>query len=188
MNEDEAKAILIANLKGSKKKRSSLITIAKATRLLLQNYPSTKKLAIDFDVSRPIIESFDKINDQPEEIKELIAEGRILLDQSTKLSTISNNKKRIEVARTVSGLTAFETRYVIDYCKKHPELSAKECKKKVMDSRTITKQIHVLVIPLEEKNYKAFLFTAQNEGLKSEEAARLAIIEWLKRHGRGGKF
>lgn len=188
MDIDEAKSILIANLKGSKRKRSSLITIAKATRLLLRNYRSTKNLAEDFDVSRPIIESFDKINDQPEEIKKLIAEGKILLDASTKLSTISDITKRIELANAVAGLTAFDTRYVVDYWKKHPELSAEKCKRIVLNSKSIKKVIHVLVIPLEAKHYNAFQLAAKAKGLKSEDAARLAIMEWLEKHNMGEKL
>lgn len=188
MEIDKAKAILIANLKGKKRKRSSLITIAKATRLLLRNYESTKKLASEFDVSRPIIESFDKINDQPEEIKKLIEERKILLDASTKLSTISDITKRIELANAVAGLTAFDTRYVIDYWKKHPELSAEKCKRIVLDSKSITKEIHVLIIPLETEHYNAFQLAAKTRGLKSEDAARLAIMEWLEKHTPGEKL
>jgi len=188
MDIDEAKSILIANLKGSKRKRSSLITIARATRLLLRNYGSTKKLASEFDVSRPIIESFDKINDQPKEIKKLIEEGKVLLDASTKLSTISDITKRIELANAVAGLTAFDTRYVIDYWKKHPELSAEKCKRIVLDSKSITKEIHVLVIPLEAEQYNAFQLAAKTKGLKTEDAARLAIMEWLEKHAQGEKL
>lgn len=188
MDIDEAKSILIANLKGSKRKRSSLITIARATRLLLRNHGSTKELASEFDVSRPIIESFDKINDQPKEIKKLIEEGKVLLDASTKLSTISDITKRIELANAVAGLTAFDTRHVIDYWKKHPELSAEKCKNVALDSKSVIKEIHVLVIPLGAEQYNAFQLVATTKGLKTEDAARSAIMEWLEKHTQEEKL
>lgn len=178
---DKAKSILIANLKGSKKKRSSLLTIAEATRVLIHHYGSSGKLALEFGVSRPIIESFDKINDQPEQIKRMIEEGKILLDASTKLSTISDMERRIELAEAVAGLTAFDTRYVIDYWKKHRELSPKECKKIVLESKTKTEEIHVLVIPLKAKEYNEFQLAAEISGLRFEDAARLAVMEWLEK-------
>lgn len=187
MDIDKAKSILIANLKGSKKKRSSLITIAEATRLLLKNYESSRRLASDFGVSRPIIESFDKMNDQPDEIKELIREGKILLDASTKLSSIPNFKKRIELAHSVAGLTAFDTRYIIDYWKKHPKLSAEECKKIVLDSKEKTKEIHVLVVPLDKEEYSEFQYVTKLRKLKLEDAARTAILQWLEKQKQGKK-
>jgi len=184
MDTDKAKSILIANLKGSKKKRSSLISIAEATRSLLKKYGSASRLASEFGVSRPIIESFDKINDQPDEIKKLISEEQILLDASTKLSSISNLRKRIELARAVAGLTAFDTRYIIDYWKKHPSLSAEDCKKIVLDSKEKKREIHVLVVPLKTEEYNEFQHLIKLRKLKPEDAARTAILEWLKNMGK----
>lgn len=187
MDKDTAEAILIANLKGRKKKRSSLLTIAEAVRTLMESkeYESSVELAKKFDVSRPIIESFDKINDQPREIKKLIEEGKILLDASTKLSSISDLSKRVKFAKVVAGLTAFDTRYVIDYCKKHPELSPEECKKAVFDSKTVTRELHVVVVPLEEKQFSEFQNLSRMKGLKLDQAARLAIEEWVRKQKLG---
>lgn len=187
MDKDTAKAILIANFKGSKRKRSPLLTIAKAVRLLLKDgeYNSSNQLAEAFDVSRPTVESFDKMNDQPNEIRKLIAEGKILLDANTKLSSIPDIKKRIEIAKVIAGLTAFETRDIIDYWKKHPELSPEECKKAVFESKTLTKEMHLVVIPLEPDQFNDFQNVARNKGLKIDEAAKLAIREWISKQGSG---
>jgi hypothetical protein len=185
MNTDTAKSILIANLKGSKRKRSSLITIAEATRTLIRKYGSARKVASVFDVSRTIIESFDKINDQPTEIKKLIEKRKILLDASTKLSSISDTKKRIELANAVAGLTAFDTRYIIDYWKKHPELSPEECKKIVFDSKPVTEEIHVIVAPLEAKQFDEFQRISRMKGLRLEEAAKIAVEEWIMKQKQG---
>jgi predicted nuclease with TOPRIM domain len=185
MDKDTAKAILIANFKGSKRKRSSLLTIAEAVRLLLKNgeYKTSKKLAEAFDVSRQIVESFDKMNDQPKEIQKLIAEGKVLIDANTKLASIPDIKKRIEIAKLVAGLTAFETRDIIDYWKKHPELSPEKCKEVVLKSKTHTQEIHLIVVPLETSQFDDFQKVAKSKGVKIDEAARLAIEEWISKHG-----
>jgi hypothetical protein len=184
MDKDTAEALLIANLKGSKRKRSSLLMIAEAVRTLMESkeYKSTIELAKKFEVSRPIIESFDKINDQPNEIKKLIAEGKILLDASTKLCSISDLDKRVKIARAVAGLTAFDTRYIVDYCKKNPKLSAEECKKAVFDSKPLKTEIHMVVVPLEAEQFDEFNEVVLKKGLKLDQAAKIAIEEWVTKH------
>lgn len=187
MDKETAEAILIANLKGSKRKRSPLLTIAEAIRLLLKHgeYKSSKRLAEVFGVSRQIVESFDKMNDQPEEIRKLIAEGKILIDANTKLASIPDINKRIKIAKAVAGLTAFETRDIIDYWKKHPELSVEECKETVLKSKTLTKEIHLIIVPLENSQFDEFQKIAKNKGMKIDEAAILAIREWISKQRTG---
>lgn len=186
MDKDEAKKILLANLKGSKTKRSSLLIIAEAVRLLINDkeYGSTSKLAENFGVKRPTIESFDSMNSQPQEIKNLIQEGQIRIDASTKLSTIPDLKKRVDLAKAVAGLSAKDTRQIIDYCKKHPDLSPEECKKAIADSKPIKKHLQSIVVSLESKEYDAFLAASKKTGLKLEEAGKLAISEWISKHGQ----
>jgi hypothetical protein len=181
MNKNTATAILIANLKGLKKKRLPLTKIAEAVRVLVRDeeYGSHKKVAKEFKVSRQIIEAFDKINDHPDEIKKLIEGNKILLDASTKLATIPNIQKRIELAKIVAGTTAFDTRYIIDYWKKHPELSAEESKQKALDSKSINSVLHAVIVPLEDELFSKFRDSATKKNLKLEEAAKLAIQEWV---------
>ncbi|MCJ7456974.1 hypothetical protein MUP07_09605 [Candidatus Bathyarchaeota archaeon] len=181
MNTETAEAILIANLKGPRRKRLPLIEIAEAVRLLRKKYGSTKKLAQAFDVSRPIIESFDRILDQPTAIKRLIAKDAILLDASTKLASIKDPHRRIELAKEIAGETAFDSRDIIDYAKKHPRGSAKECKRAVFASKEITRELHVIVLPLEDELFKGFKMAATTRKMRLEDAGKLAIREWVER-------
>jgi len=183
LDENVAKAILIANLKGHKKKRSSLIEIADAVKFLLDtpNYKNYGELAKEFQVSTSIISSFDKINDQPKEIIALIKEGKIGLDASTKLLTIKDHQKRIQMAKTVAGLTAFDTRHIIDYSKKHPKLSVQKCKEIVLKSHPIVKHTHVVVVPLDEKKFLQFEKKCKKNKMTLDEGASLAISNWIRR-------
>jgi len=186
MDKSEAKKILSANLKGKKKKQSSLLTIAKAVRLLANDneYGSTSKLAESFGVKRPTIESFDKMNTHPQEIKSLIQKGKIRIDASTKLSSIPDLKKRVDLARAVAGLSAEDTRHIVNYSKKHPKLSSEECKKAIADIKATKKQIKSVKIPLKYADYDAFLAASEKIGLKLEEAGKQAISEWLLKHSK----
>jgi hypothetical protein len=181
MRKDEARAILIANLKGPRRKRLPLTTIARAVRQLLNNEygGSARRLAKDYDVSRPIIESFDKILDHPPEIRKLISQGKLLLDASTKLSTIPDNRKRIELARVISGMSAFDARYVIDYWKKNPHLSAETCKKIVLESKTVERPIHLVGVALDDELFNALSKEALRRRLSRDDAIKMAIQQWL---------
>jgi hypothetical protein len=182
MDKDEAKAILIANLKGSKTKRTPLLTIAKAVRLLINDveYGSSSKVAESFGVRRQTIEAFDRMIDQPEDIKKMIREGQILIDASTKLSSISDIPERVKFAKIVAGLSAFDTRYIVDYYKKHPDLSPEECKKAVIDSKTVTKDIHLIVVPLDAAQFDKLSSVSKRMKLRLEEAAKIALEEWVQ--------
>jgi len=186
MDKDEAKRILLENLKGSKTKHSSLLTIAEAVRLLIndEEYMSTLKLAESFGVKRPTIESFDKMNDQPKEIKKLIREGQIRIDASTKLSSIPDMKKRVGIAKTVAGLSAKHTRQIIDYYKKHPNLSPEECKKAFADSKPAKKHFKSVEIQLESNEYDAFIAASKKTGVRLKEAGKQAISEWVQKQSQ----
>jgi hypothetical protein len=183
MDKDEAKETLRANLKGAKRKSAPLLKIAEATRFLINNkeYGSVKKVADAFEISRQMIEAFDKINDQPEQIKKLIAEGKIGVDQSLKLSSVSDPKKRIELAKLVAGLNAKNTRFIIDYSKKHPELSIEEVKKAVAYPTLAQTSAHVVKVHLDSENFDKLITASKKMGLKVEEAGKIAIKEWLSR-------
>lgn len=183
MDKDEAKKILIANLKGSKKKRVPLLTIAAAVRFLANDkeYGSTSKLAEGFGVKRPTIESFDKMNDQPDKIKKLIEEGKIGIDANTKLSTIPDQENRVKLAKTIAGLSAIQTRLTISYFKKHPNLSPEDCKNAIINSKPTEKQGKSVIIHLKSEDHEAFIAASKKAGLKPEEAGKQAIFEWMKK-------
>ena len=182
MEKNDAKKILIANLKGSKKKCSPLLTIAQAVRLLLNDaeYGSTTKLAKSFGVRRPTIEAFDKMNEQPDEIKKLITEGKIGIDASTKLSVIPDQRKRAELAKTVAGLNAEQTRRTIAYFKKHPKASFHDCKQAAVNFKPPRRNVRTVMVRLERREYEAFAAASKKASLQPAEAGKQAISKWIK--------
>ena len=156
----------------------------KAVKFLIDNsnYSSYKEISREFQVSSSIISAFDKINDHPTEIKDLIKDRKIGLDGSTKLLTIKDLKKRTQIAKIVAGLTAFETRQIIEYAKKHPEITYNKCKDIILKSAPMERHIHVVVVPLEEKTFKDFEKKCKKKKMNLEDAANIAITNWLRRN------
>lgn len=181
MDKEEAKVILISNLKGSARKRVPLIQISEAVHLLLNDkeYGSFYALRNEFKISRQILQSFYKILEQPSEIQKLINENKILLDTNEKLFSIKNIQKRIELANTVSGLSAFDARDVIDYYKRNPNLTPLQCKNYVLESKNIKINTHIIMVPLDEILYIELKNKAHINNMKIEDMASLAIKNWI---------
>jgi hypothetical protein len=188
MDKEDAKKILASNLKGRKKKRSPLLTIAQAARLLVNDdeYGSTSKLAKDFDVSRSIIEAFDKMNDQPPEIQELIEDGKIGIDTNPKLSSIADIKRRVAVANAIAGLRTKDAREIITKCKKDRNLEPEHCKNAVINAKSTEKPTKSLTISLELSEHSKFLEASKKAGLSAKEAAKQAISDWTKGKEKSG--
>lgn len=190
MNKEEAKAILRLNLKGRKKKRSPLLTIAQAVRLLVNDdeYASTSKLAEEFAVSRPTIEAFDKMNDQPTEIQKLIEDGKIGIGINPTLSSIANIERRISVANAIAGLSTKEARVIIIRCKKDCNLKPEECKNILINAKLAEKSTKSLTISLELSEHLKFLKVSEKAGLSAKEAAKQAISDWIKGKEKAGAY
>ena len=188
MNKDEAKAILHSNLKGSKKKRSPLLIIAQAIRLLVNDdeYGSTSKVAESFGVSRSTIEAFDKMNDQPTEIQKLIEDGKIGIGINPNLVSIANIERRISVANIIAGLRVKDARAIITKCKKDRNLEPERCKNAVINTKSIEKPRKSLTISLELSEHSAFLEASKKAGFSTKEAAKQAISDWTKGKEKAG--
>lgn len=184
MDRKEAVFILVTNLKGSREKREPLTKIAEAVETLLKDRQydgDVTKLAAEYKVTPQVINEFRKVSKQPPEIKKMIRERKLGLDGSTKLSSIPDLDRRTELARVVEGMSQYDVRSIIDYAKKHTKVSAKEAKRIVLESKTITRDVHAIVIPLDDEDFREFAKFAQSRKIRLEDAAKLAIRELLAR-------
>jgi len=183
MNLKEAEAILISKLKGSKFKGISLVKIAEAVKTVVEHNKkfSRKKIGKKYDVSRSIIDAFYRINDHPIEIKDFINKELIGLDISTKLFTLKDKKRRVEIAKILVGLPENTSRKIIEYANKNPKLSAEKCKQIVLKSKTKTANFHLIVIPLLKEEFLNFHKTASQRKLSIEQAAKLALLKWSQK-------
>lgn len=178
IDEETALAVLFANLKGKKKK--DYITTAKCCRYLRKQYGSLKKVADKVGISSEIIREFDSLLDLPKEVQQLISKRLIKLDTGYRISMrIEGAEKQTEIAKAVLDLGAFDARNVIEYARKNPKLSAEECKRRVLKSKTVTEKLHVFILPFPEETFQKLKATSKELKMAPENLVRKIVEEWL---------
>lgn len=180
MDETMADAILLANYKGSKKKTSDLLTIATATRFKIRQWRSIRKVAEAFGVSAQQVREFNSLLDLPPDVQELFEGHRIGVSKWYELSKLSDPKKQSEVGRFVVDLGAIDTRAVVDYVRRHPEDPVDACVQRVLESKTVKEDIHVIVVPLNQATFHDLHEESQKLKMPLENLASKLIEEGLK--------
>lgn len=181
MNDEETDlAVLIANLKGKKKKE--WFRTAEACRRLLRTYNNSyQKMAKQVGVSSEIIREVDSINDLPQEAKQILLSGGKGLDKAYRISTkIKGAKNQIKVAKAVADLGAHDARKVIEYIMQNPEISIEKCKQRVLKSKTVTEKVYVIVLPLEDKSFQKLRKKSKELKLAPGELAKKIVEDWLE--------
>jgi len=179
LDEETALAVLLTNLKGRKKK--DYLATAQSSRFLKQKYGSCEKVAKKVGVSSEIIREFDSLVDLPQKVKRLIATRAIKLDTGYRISTqIEGGDRQTEIAKEVANLGAFDARAIIEYARKNRHLSAEECKRRVLGSKTVTERLHVFVLSLPEATFQELKLQSQKLKTSLEELAAKIIEDWLQ--------
>lgn len=180
IDESMADAILLANYKGSKKKSSDLLTIATATRFKIRQWRSIRRVAEAFGVSAQQVREFNSLLDLPPDVQKLFEGHRTGVSKWYELSKLSDPKKQSEVGRFVAKLGAIDTRAVVDYVRRHPEDPVDVCVRRVLESKTIKEDIHVIVVPLNQATFHNLREESQKLEMPLENLASKLIEEGLK--------
>lgn len=162
MNEEEAVAIMMGNLKGSKNKPSNLLEFAEACRFLKKNW-GIKKMSKHFRVSEYMLRQIDKINELNQKLRKLVKEGKLGIEASYQLWRIKE-PKRSQVADTVKDMNTDDVRRFVYFLVKNPQLSILECKKLVEKEKP--EEIKLLVLPLDSKTFETLQKKANRSHLK----------------------
>ncbi len=180
IDETMADAILLANYKGSKKKSSDLLTIATATRFKIRQWRSIRKVAEAFGVSAQQVREFNSLLDLPPDVQKLFEGHRIGVSKWYELSKLSDPKKQSEVGRFVANLGAIDTRAVVDYVRRHAEDPVDVCVRRVLESKTVKEDIHIIVVPLNQAAFHNLHEESQKLEMPLENLASKLIEEGLK--------
>jgi len=163
MNEEEAVAIMMGNLKGSKNKPSNLLEFAEACGFLKNSW-GIKKMSKHFRVSEYMLRQIDKINElKKKKLRKLVKEGKLGIDSSYQLWRIKE-PKRSQVADTVKDMNSDDVRRFVYFIVKNPQLSISECKKLVEKEKP--EEIKLLVLPLDSKTFDTLQKKANRSHLK----------------------
>ena len=178
-NIEDIITFLLYNIKGRKKKRDDWITIAKKCQEATEYFKSYKKLAYRLAVSPELIRSILKLLELPRETQELIKERKIGMDAAQRIMRIKNPKDQIKVAKIIKDLSAHDARDIIRFAQSNPNSSINELenyKKRVLESKTKTKNIHITIVPFNEETYQKLKETANKQKISLEKLI-VKIIE-----------
>jgi hypothetical protein len=181
MDETTADAILLANFKGSKKKPSDLLTIARATRFKIRQWRSVRKVAEAFGVSAQQVREFNSLLDLPQDVQTLFKGHRTGVSKWYEVSKLSDPKRQSEVGRFVVNMGVIDTRAVVDYIRRHPEEPTEACVQKVLESKTVIEDIHIIVVPLKQETFHALHEESRKLNIPLENLASNLIEQGLKR-------
>jgi hypothetical protein len=189
VDEKEAYAIGFANLKGGKDK--DIPATAKALKYFKDSgkYNSNKEVGSIFDVSGEIVREFLAYFKMPREIQQLF-EGKKLtqLEQLRRLYQLKRNHPKaletlVNATNEISDLKSHDGRHVIEYMIKHPDVSAADVKKIVLDSKTINKREYFVMAQLDDREYRILSKEAKKKNISETSLATEVLKYWINDRG-----
>lgn len=183
MNKEEALAICFANLKGSKDK--DLLGTARALQYLksFPEYKSNQKLGEAVGVSGETVSEFLTILRLPAEIQYLFEQRRLKsLEHGRRLWQLARTKPELlqETVEAISGMTAMDGRYLIDYIVRNPGVPVSEAKRTVMESKSVTKEEFHVIALLSDKEYRLLVNEARKREIPVDVLVTLIVRQWLE--------
>ena len=179
MDENDALAIAISNLKGAKTK--ALIPTAQALRTLRNQCSSNAEVGKKVGVSREIVREFLSLLELPEEVQELLTEKRLSLEHGRKLAQLNRRQPELVpvVAKASTDLHAHEVRELVELVLREPDVPVNESLARLQASRSVhTREYHVVAI-LGEEEFRTLERAARRLKLAPDELTSKIVREWL---------
>lgn len=175
MNEKQAVAILMANLKGDKKKVTNLVSVAEACRTLKGKW-GLDEMTNFFRISSFTLRQIDKINDLNPDVRKLVAERKLGIEQAYQLSRLKGNRQS-EAVREVTRLTAHETRTFVNLLLKNDSTPVQKCIGTF--EKTYLKRPNLLVVPLSSNTYRRLQERASKSKITVHDVALRILEDYL---------
>lgn len=172
-----ALAILFANVKTHREK--DFRKAAEATRYLRESERmSYTEIGKAVGADGWTISQFDKLYDLPESVWKRIDSGEIKLDKGYLISKMGK-EVQAELGDALSDLKTNDARAMVEYVVKNPDLSIGECKRKVLESKTVKEKLFMVVVPLPEETYVKLKQDSMKRNISVDEMVKKIVVEWL---------
>lgn len=183
MDKDEALAICFANLKGTKDK--NLIATAKALQFLksLPDYDSNEKVGNAVGVSGETVREFLTLLRLPSSIQDLFEQRQLRsLEKGRRLWQLARHRPELveDTAKAISRLSTWDSRHVIDYILRNPNVAVDEAVKAVIESKTIVENEYYVVAILLEEQYRLLSEEARKQKLAIDVLVTSIVQHWLE--------
>lgn len=150
MNEKQAVAIVMGNLKGSKNKPTGLIRFSDACNLLIKKW-GIKEVARYFDASEYMLRQIEKIKKLDPDTKRYIQKNNLGIEKSYHLWRF-DEEKRNELLPHMKDLSSIDVRNVVYLIRNNPSKSVKECMKIFEEKYAKKTTVMVLSLPTDTSN------------------------------------
>lgn len=182
MDVEKAVAILLTNLKGSKKKPSDIFTISKAVHVILDEW-GLKKASNFFEISQYQLRQFDKLYFLSPEVKKVIKQKKLGIESAYQISRL-DEKKQIPAIKATQGLRSHEMRQFVHLIKKNEDLDLHKAKKMV--EKTLRGNFHLIVLPLTLQTHNDLQKKASKSNMKIHDFILNILENYL--HGKKEKI
>jgi ParB family chromosome partitioning protein len=142
---------------------------------------SAKKVAAILGKSVPYVYEHLKIQDAPEEIKQMLAKRQITKEDVKRVMEIApgNKEKMLRLAKEIKSLTAPEKVRLVEVGRQKPQANTEDliqdAKKPRVEEKVIVPLTPVLIMALDK--------AVKDIGLSREEIAKRALEDWLGNKG-----
>lgn len=183
MDRNQAVAICFANLKGSKTK--NLLLTARALKYLrnLPEFRSNKAVGGEVGVSGEIVRQFITLLDLPVSVQSRFAGGSLGLEQGRRLWQLARSRATIleDAAAAMAGMTAMETRDLVEYLIRSPSASIEHALAALDAAHTqIAHEYHIDAV-LGPDAYASLQAHARRQKIKVNVLVTRVIQGWLER-------
>lgn len=183
MDKDEALAVCFLNLKGYKDK--DIFQTAKALKYLksLPEYGSNKKVGEAVGVSGEIVREFLTLFKLPKSIQDLFKERKLThLEQCRRLWQLAKTRPNLleKTANTISDMSAWDSRHMIEHILRNPSISVLEAKKAVLESKPQKeKEYHVIAL-MSDEDYELLATEATKRNVSVSALVTSIVQTWLE--------
>lgn len=180
---DTALGIAARNLKGPRDK--NVLLTAEALALIRRDLDngSTAAVAKRVQVSREIVREFINLLALPEAIQERFRRGALrTLEQGKKLHQLKLTRRDdLEAtAEAMEHMTAHQSRDLVAYLIKHPEVGVSEAVAAIDDAKTRETRLFVVVMDLDEDDFRDLEVYSGRRGLGTAAAAAELVRNGLE--------
>jgi len=177
LDEETALAIVFANTK-RKKRKESLLTIAKAFAYLVKLYGSQDAVANRVGLSTEMIREFLTVLKLPQEVQSLFSNRQIdSVDTAKELFALKDPTKQVIAAKELVDSLSKDVRDIKRLIKSG-NFHIKDAKKVVLDAKP--KGMHIFIMDFDDETYRAVVEQTRKLKVKPAELVRGIVTDWLK--------
>lgn len=156
------------------------MSIAEDCKKVVDDMGSVREAADRIGVSPHLLRSVVSLTKLAPEVKDMVRRGEILQDSAYRLNTIKDERKQVEIAKLLLGLTNHQQRQLVFQAKKLPDSDLVDFRGR-LTAKPDKRRVYVAIIPLEEETYEKVQRQSKRLGRPVERLLSDVIARWASK-------